>query len=329
MSAGAGRVVLVAVLAATAATQAHAQADPAAAYPGKPLRYIVPWPAGGGGDVLGRAVAQRLAESLGQQIIVDNRAGASGIIGTEAAAKAPPDGYTLLQANTPILCINPGTYAKLPYDPVQSFEPVALVNTGALLVLVHPSVPARSVRELVALSKSRPGQLNYASSGSGTSAHLAGEMFKRAAGVDMVHIPYKGAAPAMIDVIAGQASVMFGDMITALPHVRGGKLRALAVTSGKRAIAAPDIPTIRESGGPELEAAVWSGVLVPRGTPAPVVARLNRALVDIVESQDFRARMIATGGEPLSSTPQQFGQFIRTELARWSQAARDAGARVE
>ena len=329
MSYRAAYALIFSAVAAVTASDVRAQADAASAYPVKPVRYIVPWPAGGGGDVLGRAVALRLAEVLNQPVIVDNRAGAAGIIGTEAVARAAPDGYTLLQANTPILCINPGAYSKLPYDPVQSFEPVALVNTGALIVLVHPSVPVRSVGELVALGKARPGQLNYASSGSGTSAHLAAEMFKRASGVDMVHIPYKGAAPAMIDLIAGQASVMFGDMITAMPHVRSGRLHALAVTSTKRAAVMPDIPTIRESGGPGLEAAVWSGILVPRGTPAPIVARLNRALVGIVESQDFRARMLATGGEPLSSTPQQFAELLRTELARWSQAARDAGVRVE
>ena len=329
MSCRAAYALIFSAVAAVTASDVRAQADVASAYPVKPVRYVVPWPAGGGGDVLGRAVALRLAEVLNQPVIVDNRAGAAGIIGTEAVARAAPDGYTLLQANTPILCINPGAYSKLPYDPVQSFEPVALVNTGALIVLVHPSVPVRSVGELVALGKARPGQLNYASSGSGTSAHLAAEMFKRASGVDMVHIPYKGAAPAMIDLIAGQASVMFGDMITAMPHVRSGRLHALAVTSTKRAAVMPDIPTIRESGGPGLEAAVWSGILVPRGTPAPIVARLNRALVGIVESPDFRARMLATGGEPLSSTPQQFAELLRTELARWSQAARDAGVRVE
>jgi tripartite-type tricarboxylate transporter receptor subunit TctC len=319
----------LALACALAASGAQAQAEPSTRYPAKFLRLIIPWPAGGGADIIGRTVALKLGEALGVQVIADNRAGATGIIGTEAGAKAQPDGYTLVQGNSAILAINPGVHAKLPYDPVASFAPISLVNHAALLIVVHPSLPVRDVRELIALAKKRPGQLNYASSGTGGSGHLGAEMFKQAAGVDIVHVPYKGGAPAAIDVMAGQASLMFADRLSAVPHVKAGKLKALAVTSSKRAAGLPDVPTIEEAGGPALEAAAWTGILAPAGTPEAIVERLNRELVRIVATQDFRERMTASGGEAVSTSPSQFGAFIRSEQARWSKAARDAGVRAE
>ena len=301
----------------------------AQSYPNKPIRLIVPWPAGGGADVIGRTLAVRLGDALGQQIIVDNRAGAAGIIGTEAAARSAPDGYTIYQGNTATLGINPALHARLPYDAVSDFAPISLINTGTLIVVVHPSLPAKNVRELIALAKTQPGRINYASAGPGSPAHLVAEMFKSEANVNFTHIPYKGAAPAAIDLIAGQVDLMFGDFITCFPHVKSGKLRALAVTAGKRSPMVPDIPTVREAGGPDLQAVSWSAILAPAGTPAAIVQRLHSEIVKIAASADFNEKMRANGGTPVTSTPAELAAYIRAEIARYTRAVKDSGTKIE
>lgn len=318
-------VTAAALLAAGIVPGALAQAP----YPSKPVRLIVPWPAGGGADVIGRTTAAKLSEALGQNVIVDNRAGAAGIIGTETAAKAVPDGYTIYQGNTATLGINPALRRDLPYDAAKDFAPISLINTGALIVVVHPSLPVKNVRDLVLLAKARPGQINYASAGAGSPSHLVSEMFKTDAGIKLEHIPYKGAAPAIIDLLAGQIDLMFSDFITCFPHVKAGKLRALAVTAGKRSPLVPEIPTMKESGGPDLQAVSWSGILAPAGTPPAIVQRLNAELVKIAASADFNEKMRANGGTPVSSTPEAFAQYIRSEIVRYTKAVKDSGTKVE
>lgn len=307
-----------------AATSVSAQS-----YPARPIRLIVPWPAGGGADVIGRTLSVRLGEALGQQIVVDNRAGAAGIIGTEAAARSAPDGYTIYQGNTATLGINPALHAKLPYDAARDFAPISLINTGALIIVVHPSLPARNVSELIALARTQPGKINYASAGPGSPAHLVAEMFKSEAKVNFTHIPYKGAAPAAIDLLAGQVDLMFGDFITCFPHVKSGRLRALAVTAGKRSPLVPAIPTVREAGGPDLQAVSWSAILAPAGTPAAIVQRLNGEIVKIAASADFNEKMRANGGTPVTSTPEELATYIRAEIARYARAVRDSGTKIE
>ena len=307
-----------------AATSVSAQS-----YPARPIRLIVPWPAGGGADVIGRTISVRLGEALGQQIVVDNRAGAAGIIGTEAAARSAPDGYTIYQGNTATLGINPALHAKLPYDAARDFAPISLINTGALIIVVHPSLPARNVSELIALARTQPGKINYASAGPGSPAHLVAEMFKSEAKVNFTHIPYKGAAPAAIDLLAGQVDLMFGDFITCFPHVKSGRLRALAVTAGKRSPLVPAIPTVREAGGPDLQAVSWSAILAPAGTPAAIVQRLNGEIVKIAASADFNEKMRANGGTPVTSTPEELATYIRAEIARYARAVRDSGTKIE
>ena len=318
------RLMLSAVLAA-APFALHAQS----AYPNKPIRLIVPWPAGGGADIIGRTLAVKLGEAFGQQIVVENRPGAAGIIGTEAAAKAAPDGYTIYQGNTATLGINPALHAKLPYDAIKDFAPISLINTGTLIVVVHPSLPVTNVRELIALAKTQPAKINYASAGPGSPAHLVAEMFKSEAKVNFTHIPYKGAAPAAIDLIAGQVDLMFGDFITCFPYIKAGRLRALAVTAGKRSPLAPDIPTLKEAGGPDLQAVSWSAILAPAGTPAAIVQRLNSEIVRIATSADFNEKMRANGGTPITSTPEELAAHIKRELAIWEKVVKAAGIRED
>jgi len=321
------RAVLTAAALAAAGVVPGALAQ--ALYPSKPVRLIVPWPAGGGADVIGRTTAAKLSEALGQNVIVDNRAGAAGIIGTETAAKAVPDGYTIYQGNTATLGINPALRRDLPYDATRDFAPISLINTGALIVVIHPSLPVKNVRDLVLLAKARPGQINYASAGAGSPSHLVSEMFKTDAGIRMEHIPYKGAAPAMIDLLAGQIDLMFSDFITCFPHVKAGKLRAIAVTAGKRSPLVPEIPTMKESGGPDLQAVSWSGILAPASTPPAIVQRLNAELVKIAASADFNEKMRVNGGTPISSTPEEFAKYIRSEIVRYTKAVKDSGTKVE
>ncbi len=305
------------------ASHAHAQT-----YPAKAIRIIVPLAAGGPGDVLARAIGQKLAEGVGQPVVIDNRPGANTNIGNEAVAKSAPDGYTLLlTAST--LTINPSLYANLAYDPVRSFAPVTLVATTPLVLVAHPSLPVRSVRELIALASAKPAQLLYGSAGSGSTLHLAGEMFNSLARVKIVHVPYKGVTNAFSDLLGGQISLMFPGAPIALPQVHAGKLRALATTGDKRSAAAPQLPTVAEAGLAGYEVSVWYGVLAPAGTPPAVVNRLHAELVKIVQSPDITARWAALGAEPLHNTPDQFAEFLKNDLVKWTKVVRDSGAKVD
>jgi len=300
----------------------------AQSYPSKAIRIVVPLAAGGPGDVLARAVGQKLGDSLGQPVVIDNRPGANTNIGNEAVAKAPPDGYTLLlTAST--LTINPSLYANLGYDPIKSFAPITLVGSTPLVLVVHPSLPVKSVAELIALAKARPAQLLYGSAGSGSTLHLAGEMFNTLAHVKLVHVPYKGVTNAFSDLLGGQISLMFPGAPIALPQARAGKLRALASTGDKRTSTAPELPTIAEAGLAGYEVSVWYGVLAPAATPGAVINRLHDELVRIIQLPDIRERWGVLGADPLHNTPEQYAAFLKADLAKWSKVVRDSGAKVD
>ena len=301
----------------------------AQAYPNHVIRLVVPFPAGGTTDILARAAAQKLTESLGQPVVVDNRPGAGGNIGADVVAKSAPDGYTLLMGTVGTHAINPSLYTKMPYDHVKDFVPVVLVAGVPNVLVVNPSVPVNSVADLIKLAKSKPGAINFASSGSGTSIHLSGELFKTMAGVDMTHVPYKGSAPALTDLIGGQVQVMFDNLPSALPQIKGGKLRAIAVTSLKRAPVLPDVPTISESGLPGFEASSWFGVLAPAGTPAPIVARLNSEVNKWLQSPEAREQLLAQGAVAAGGTPEQFAAHIRSETEKWAKVVKASGAKVD
>jgi tripartite-type tricarboxylate transporter receptor subunit TctC len=298
-------------------------------YPSKPIRLVVPFAAGGATDVLARLVGERLTASLGQQVVVDNRPGAGGNIGSDLVARAEPDGYTILMGAVGTHAINPSLYPKMPYDPVKDFAPVTLVASVPNVLVVNPEVPANSVQELIDLAKAKPGELNFASSGNGTSIHLSGELFKAMTGTDIVHVPYKGSGPAVTDLLGGQVQMMFDNMPSSLPHVKAGKLRALGVTSAKRSPALPEVPTIAEAGVPGYDATSWFGILAPAGTPEPVVMRLQGAIVQALGEPEMRQRMADLGAEPVGDTPAEFGQFIAAELAKWAKVVNDAGVKLE
>jgi len=311
---------ILALILACAALPALAQT-----YPTKPVRFIVPFAAGGGSDLVARTVAQKLTEALGQTVVVDNRTGAAGSIGAELAAKSPPDGHTLLLGSNGPLAINPHLYPKLPYDAVRDFAPVALVTVMPFLFVTHPALPVRSVKDLIALAKSRPGQLNYGSPGNGSTTHLANELLKSMTGISVTHVPYKGVAPAATDLISGQTQMMSGDFSTLLPHVKSGRMHALAVTSERRSSLLPGMPTIAESGVPGYEASGWFGVLVPAGTPATIVERLNNTIAKGLAAADARERLGALGGEVASGSPEQFAAHVRRESAKWGKVIRAIG----
>jgi tripartite-type tricarboxylate transporter receptor subunit TctC len=297
-------------------------------YPDRPIRFIVPLAPGGAVDIAARAVAQELSVSLRQQVVVDNRAGGGGNIGAELAAKAPPDGYTMVMGSSSNFGVNPTLYKNLPYDAVRDFAPVTLVSFAPNALYVHPSVPAQNVKELVALAKSRPGTLNFASSGQGGSGHLAGELFKMVTGVNIVHVPYKGTGQALADTVGGQVQMQFGSVIAVLPHVKAGKLRALAVTVPRRVAVLPQVPTMAESGYPAVETTVWNGVLVPAKTPKPIVDRLNAEIVAILKKSETRERFAAQGAEAVGSTSAEFAAHIRREIDKWGKVVRAAGLTV-
>ncbi|MBI3936560.1 MAG: tripartite tricarboxylate transporter substrate binding protein [Betaproteobacteria bacterium] len=319
------RTVVLALLAFLSAVGAGDIA--AQDYPSKPIRLIAPFAPAGTLDVLARAIGQRLTEAWGQPVVVENRPGAGGNIGTEVVARSPADGHTMLLISVGFTS-NPALYRKLPFDPVKDFAPVSLAAATQNVVVVHPSVPARSVKELIQLAKSRPGQLNFASSGTGTSQHLAGELFKSMAGVQMQHIPYRGGPLALTALISGEVSLMFNNLFTALPHVEAGRLRALAVTSAQRSPAAPGIRTIAESGLPDYNVSTWYGLLVPAGTPKGIVAKLNAEVVRILNLPEMRARL-GNVVELTPSTPDQFAAHIRQEMVKWAQVVRQSGARAD
>jgi len=296
-------------------------------YPSKPLRMIVPFPPGGVTDVMSRAVAARLSVEMGQPVVVDNRAGASGIIGAEAGAKAPADGYTITMGNISTLAVNSATFAKLPYDPVASFAPISMVAIQPLVVAVHPSLPVQSLPDLVRYAKSKPGELSYGTAGS--SIHLAVEYFSSAAGIRMNHVPYKGSAPAITDLLGGQLQVLFDPFSSLYPQVRGGKARGLAVTTERRSSVAPELPTVSELGYKGFDVSSWQGLVVPAATPKDIVERLHRDTVKLLSSAEIREQFAKHGAEPAPTSPEKFAEYIRGEIARWQKVARDAGVKPE
>lgn len=300
----------------------------AQAYPTKPIRMVVGFAPGGAPDIIGRLVGQKLNERLGQPVIVDNRPGATGNIGAEIVAKAAGDGHTVFMATLSI-AISPSFYRKLPFDPVKSFAPVGMVASVPLLLVVHPSLPVKSVKELIALAKAKPGSLNYASVGNGSPQHLSAELFNSVAGVNVVHVPYKGGGPATAAVLAGEAQLFFAGMPPALPHVKAGRLRGLAVSTAKRSRSAPEVPTVSEAGLPGFEADNWNALLAPHGTPSQVVARLSRELEGILKLTDIQVQLINTGAEAAYSTPQELAARVKTETVKWGEVARAAGVRPE
>jgi tripartite-type tricarboxylate transporter receptor subunit TctC len=300
-----------------------------AAYPNKPLHMIVPFSAGGPSDVLARAIGQKLGESLGQPVIIENRPGAGGNIASDYVAKSPPDGYTLMIATVGTHAINASLYSKLPFDTVRDFAPIALVASATIIMVAHQSVPAKSVKELVALAKSKTLPLSFASPGSGTPQHLAGELFNTLTGIEMVHVPYKGAAPALNDLLGGQVSLGFVSLPAALPHVKAGKLRALGVTALKRSDVAPDVPTIAEAGVPGYEVENWYGVLAPAGTPKEIVDKLNTEILKLLKTKEAKELLNNQGFEILQSSPEQFAAFDKTELVKWAKLVKLSGAKAD
>jgi tripartite-type tricarboxylate transporter receptor subunit TctC len=305
----------------------EAGAQPLDAYPSKPLRFILPFPPGGGTDILGRLIAERLAAALGQPVVIENRGGAGGNVGTEAAARSAPDGYTIVLV-APSLAISPTLYSKLNYDAVKDFAPVSLVATVPNVVITQPSLPG-TLQEFAALARSKPGGLNFGSGGSGTSNHLAGELFNIVAGVQLVHIPYKGVNLAMQDVLGGNVHFVVIGIPAAAPHIKAGKLRALAVLTPARSPALPDVPTAVESGMPAFEVTTWYGVLAPAGTPRAIVTRLNQELLKIMHSAELKAPLAASGTDPVTSTPEEFAAYIRKEIAKWGDVVRKANLKAD
>jgi tripartite-type tricarboxylate transporter receptor subunit TctC len=320
---------MIQYLAAGLAAAFLAQPALAQSYPSKPIRLIVPFAAGGGNDNIARLVGKRVSDSLGQPLVIDNRPGAGGVLGAELAAKAAPDGYTLFLGGVGSHALNPNLIEKLPYDPIRDFAPVSLLAQAPLILVVHPSVPARDIDEFVAYARKNPGKLNFASNGNGTSSQLAAVMFDRMAGVEMVHVPYKGLSPALTDLLSGQVQVMFSSVVAILPHVKAGKLRALAVTGMTRLPSLPELPTIAESGFPGYEASSWYGILAPAGTPREIVMKLNAELSKALAQPEVRASLLAEGAEPVGGTPESFAAHIQSEKERMGKLIRDAKIRLE
>jgi tripartite-type tricarboxylate transporter receptor subunit TctC len=318
------RPLLMAAALACVATVSYGQG-----FPEKPIRFVVGFTPGGPSDILARALGQKLAERWSQQVVIENRPGAGGNMAAEAVARSAADGYTWLLGNNSILATNQTLYRSLPYDPVKDFAPVSLVAVQPNILVVNPQLPVNSVAELISYARKHPGKLNYASSGSGAAAHLAGELFKTMAGVDLVHVPYKGAQPALTDVIGGQVQVMFATSASVIPFIKAGKLRGLAVTTARRSPSVPDLPTVSEAGVAGFEATTWHGVVVPAATPVPLIERLSRDIVSVLGQPDLRERLAALGAEVLAGTPHEFADYIAAEIPKWSKVVRDSGARIE
>ena len=298
-------------------------------YPGKSIRWIAPFPPGGGTDLISRTLAQKLSEAWGQQVLVDNRPGGGGTIGLAVAAKSPADGYNVVLGQLANVGIAPALYSKLPYDPVRDLAPVTLVLSAPLILVAHPSLPANNVRELIALARAKPELITFGSPGNGTTGHLAAEMIKSATGVKMTHIPYKGASPAITDLMGGQIAIYVSTIPPSLPLLKSGRLKALGVTSAKRAPALPDVPTIAESGLPGYEVTNWYGVMVPAGVPKDILGKLHTEIVRILKLPDVQKRFQGEGGTVAPDTPEQFAAFIKSEIAKWGKAVKDSGARVD
>jgi tripartite-type tricarboxylate transporter receptor subunit TctC len=317
-------MLVVAMLVLASVTPAAAQS-----YPDRPIRVIVPFPAGGGGDTLARLVMNKVGEVLGTTIVIDNRAGAGGNIGTEAAARAEPDGYTLAYGTNGTHAINHSLYKRTGFDPINDFAPISRLTQIALILVVHPGVPAASVSELLTHLKANPGKVNFASAGNGTSSHLAGELFKSVTGVNIVHVPYRGGALAMTDLIAGQVQMMVEVMPNAYPQVEGGKLRGLAVTTAKRWPTAPAIPTFAEAGIAGYEVTAWDALFAPRSTPKPVIDKLNSAVRKALDDAQLRAALLARGAEPIASSPEELSRHVANEVERWGKVVRASGATID
>ncbi|HQY28038.1 MAG TPA: tripartite tricarboxylate transporter substrate binding protein [Burkholderiaceae bacterium] len=298
-------------------------------WPSKPIRFVVPFPAGGTTDILGRIVAAELNKAWGAQTVVENRGGAGGNIGAEAVARSAPDGYTMLVCTVGTHGINKSLYSKLPFDPVKDFTPVTLLALVPNVIVVHPSVKAGTVKELIALLKANPGKLDYASSGNGTSIHLSAELFKSMTGTYMTHIPYRGSAPAIADLLAGQVQLMFDNLPSAMPHIRAGKLRALAVTSAKRAAALPDVPTVAEAGVPGYEASSWFGLVAPAGTPKEIAEKTQQAIAKAWTTPEVREKLLGQGADPVANSPGEFAKYIDAEIAKWARVVKASGARID
>jgi tripartite-type tricarboxylate transporter receptor subunit TctC len=313
----------------TAASLAAASAlATAQGFPAKPVRLVLPYPPGGGSDLIARPLAQKMTENIGQQVVVENRGGAGGNIGMEHVAKSLPDGYTIGLGLTAQFAVNPSLYPRLPYDPIKDFAPVVLLMRNPYVLLVHPALPPRSVKELIALAKARPGELVYSSAGNGSGAHLSGETLKTMAGINIVHVPYKGAAPAITDLIAGHVQVSFVVWRTSAPHVKSGRLRALAVTTAKRSPAIRDLPAIAET-LPGYDLPVWYGIVAPAGTSKEIVGKLNNEIRRVLESAEFRQRMEAEAAEIIGGTPEQFGDYMKSENVKWAKIVKASGAKID
>jgi tripartite-type tricarboxylate transporter receptor subunit TctC len=322
------RVVLAACCLGVLAPADHAQSA-AQSYPARPVRWIVPFAPSGPTDIMSRAVAEKLSQRLGQPFVVDNRPGAGGNIGAEVVAKSAPDGYTLMIGHVGTHAINSTLYPKIAFDPVRDFTPITLIATLPLALVVNAALPFKDAKQLIAHAKAHPGQLNFASAGNGGPTHLTGELLKSSAGIDIVHVPYKGNAAALTDLIAGRVQMMFSNMLTSMPHVRAGKLRAIGISSPERSPQAPDLPTIAESGVPGFSAVPWYGVLGPAALPAPIVAKLNAEIGHALAAPDMHQRFVAQGVDLQSSTPEQFGALIKSEILKWRKVVRESGAKVD
>jgi len=320
-------LIIIAAMTVAAAGPGWAQRAAGPDYPSKPIRLIDPFPPGGGTSTVAHMIGQRFLERWGHAVVVDSRGGAGGAIGTDIAAHAAPDGYTLVMATASTVVINP-LFNKVPFDPLKDFDPVIHTATIPLILLIHPAVQAKSVRDLIGLAKTQPGKINFASSGEGTISHLAGELFKVSTGVNMVHIPYRGGGPARNALIGGHVQVNFGNMLSAASHVTAGQLRALAVTTSKRAGAMPDVPTVAEAGVPGYEVVQWSGILAPDGTPKAIIAKLNREINQILTLPEVKKYFFNGGSEPAGGTSQELAAFLKAEIAKWSRVIKEAGIRV-
>ncbi len=321
--------LIVPVLLACSLMSGLASAQSAASYPNKPIRVVVPFPAGGTTDILARAVGFEMTKALGQAVTIENRGGAGGNLGSDVVAKATPDGYTLLVGAVSPQAINVSLYANMPYDVMRDFEHITLIAAVPNVLEVHPSLPVNTVKELIDYLKARPGKIAYASSGSGTSIHLSAELFKTMAGVDMLHVPYKGSAPALIDLIAGQVQVMFDNLPSSMQHIKAGKLRAIAVTSARRSPALPDLPTVAEAGLPGFEASSWFGMHAPAKTPRDIVSKLHVTVATALRTPEMVTRLSGLGADPVGNTPEQFTEFVRSEIAKWAKVVKASGAKVE
>lgn len=320
------QVVLISFVAVLTGMSAGAWSQ---GYPNKPIRIIIPYPPGGGNDIVVRAIGQKLSENLGQSVVVENKPGGGTLIGAEAAAKSPPDGYTIFLGTIATLAINPSLYRQMPYDPIRDFAPVTQIANYPMVLVTNPTLSANSVADLLAIARARPGKLVYASFGNGSTPHLGMELLKTMAGVDLVHVPYKGAAPALADLLGGQVSVMFNDFMTTGSQIKAGRLKALAVSPQQRTQLMPDLPTVAESGVPGYGFTSWAGLLVPAATPAEIVNRLHAEIVRVVNQPDVARQLSALGADPAVSTPQQFAEFIRSETAKWAKVVKDSGAKID